>query len=84
MYCTLHVHFAWSTFDLFKLDSLPTMPTGSALRVKAARHIGERYHGGDRVGTLFDPDEMRGMMQKGYERAQAYFAASPPTDPFIT
>lgn len=40
--------------------------------------------GGGPGGLTFDPREMRGMMDKGYARARAYFAAPPPTDPFIT
>lgn len=39
--------------------------------------------GGGPGGLTFDPAEMRGMVRKGYERAQAYFAAPPPTDPFF-
>ncbi|HOY28828.1 MAG TPA: patatin-like phospholipase family protein [Flavobacteriales bacterium] len=43
----------------------------------------EAHLGGGPGGLTFDPTEMRGMLRKGYERAQAYFAAPPPTDPFI-
>jgi hypothetical protein len=34
-------------------------------------------------GLTFDPTEMQGMVCKGYERAKAYFAVPPPTDPFV-
>lgn len=39
--------------------------------------------GGGPGGLRFDPAEMRGMLRKGYERAQAHFAALPSNDPFI-
>lgn len=43
----------------------------------------ESHLGGGPGGLTFDPDEMRGMVRKGHERAEAYFAEAPPTDPFI-
>ncbi|HMN07032.1 MAG TPA: patatin-like phospholipase family protein [Flavobacteriales bacterium] len=38
--------------------------------------------GGGPGGLDFDPAAMRVMRDKGYARAEAYFSAPPPTDPF--
>lgn len=39
--------------------------------------------GGGPGGLDFDPAAMRVMLDKGYARAQTYFAVAPPTDPFV-